>query len=343
MFLFTRPAGTVQAPRRTCSIYRVFLFLFTLYLIPPLLLYFSTWLQDALIFVHHLRTPYFANHSDPASFGLIAAREFELTQEDGCIIKTWQMLPASYYHSDGFLGGTAFINALSDGLPIVIYMHGNTGTRAISHRVELYKYIAGTFGYHVITFDYRGFGDSTCYPSEQGMMEDAGLVWKWVREKAPRAKVYIWGHSLGTSAATHLTAELCQDRDLPSGLILDAPFPNMIAAAENHPFSIPYWPIMPLFSRFVLQNIQQKFETSKHFDHISVPILILHGQQDVVIPIHLGKEVYRMALKSREQNPTWGRVDFVDCGPTGHRSNWESPMAREALKQFVLHQQSDIV
>lgn len=309
--------------------------MFLLYVIPPLVLCYSTWVQDAMVFVHHIRTPYFANLSDPQSFGVKAAREFELMYEDGCTLQIWQILPKHYHMSEDVLNESVYISALSDNSPVILYMHGNTGTRAIGHRVELYRYLSEVLGYHVITFDYRGFANSECYPSEIGMMEDGRLIWKWVRAKAPGAKVYIWGHSLGSAAATYLTKDLCQTNDLPAGLILEAPFPSIAAAGENHPFSMPYWPVMPIFSYLVLQRFEQKFESIKRFDYIRTPILILHGHGDSVVPFHLGKEMHEAALESRKKNPAFGRVEFVDCGDEGHRSSWESPQAKEAVKQFV--------
>jgi abhydrolase domain-containing protein 12 len=287
-----------------------------------------------MIFVHHMRTPFFANISDPASFGLQAAREFELKHKDGCTLQIWQILPKEYHHH-GPVSDGSFITALSDGSPIILYMHGNTGTRAIKHRVLLYKYLSEVLNYHVITFDYRGFGNSACYPSERGMMEDGRLVWNWARAKAPGAKLFVWGHSLGSAAATYLSKELCQRNDLPAGLILEAPFPDIVTAGENHPFSIPYWPVMPIFSYLVLQTFDQKFESVKRLEHIRVPILIMHGRSDFIVQFRLGKQMHQVALESRKKNLTLGEVKFVDCGEEGHKTSWESPQAKKAVKQFV--------
>lgn len=43
---------------------------------------------------------------------------------------------------------------LANGRPIVIYMHGNSGSRLSDHRVQLYKVIL-SLHYHIVTFDYR--------------------------------------------------------------------------------------------------------------------------------------------------------------------------------------------
>lgn len=43
---------------------------------------------------------------------------------------------------------------LSHGEPIIIYMHGNSGTRANEHRVQLY-HVLQDIDCHVIAVDYR--------------------------------------------------------------------------------------------------------------------------------------------------------------------------------------------
>ena len=46
-------------------------------------------------------------------------------------------------------------NSLSDGRPVLLYLHGNTSSRAVSHRVELYN-VLRKLDWHVVAFDYRG-------------------------------------------------------------------------------------------------------------------------------------------------------------------------------------------
>lgn len=328
-----------KVKKKTISSFTIFIILFLIYAIPPVVIRYNDWVKDAIIFVHHVKTPFFANISDPHSFGIQAVRQFELFHENGCGIETWQILP-KHYHTEEHISESDFVRALSDGSAVVLYLHGNTGTRATTHRVNLYKYLSGTVGHHVITFDYRGFGNSQCYPSEQGMMEDALLVWMWLREKAPRAKIYIWGHSLGSAAATYLAQNLCHNRDLPSGLILDAPFTNMVEAGQNHPMALPYWPIMPLFSYITFENFEQKFASEERMDHIECPILILHGRRDHIIPFHLGEKLYQKAIESRKLKSSGdvdhrGSLEFLDCKDAGHKTNWEFSKAKETLKKFI--------
>nr|XP_020445211.1 monoacylglycerol lipase ABHD12-like [Monopterus albus] len=90
-------------------------------------------------------------------------------------------------------------NTLSDGNPVFIYFHGNTGTRAAPHRVGVTK-ILSALGYHVLLPDYRGFGDSTGEPTEAGLTTDALYLYNWVKARSGNSLVIIWGHSLGTGS-----------------------------------------------------------------------------------------------------------------------------------------------
>jgi len=325
-----------KVKKKTISSFSIFLILFFLYAIPPLLIRYSGWVKDAIIFVHHVREPFFSNLSDPESFGLKAVREVELFHPDDCSIKVWQMLPKQYHEASPYRGSSdEFDKALSDGVPVVLYLHGNTGTRATTHRVNLYKYLAGSLGHHVIAFDYRGFGDSKCYPSEENMMEDALLVWSWLKTLAPRGRVYVWGHSLGSAAATHMAQVLSNRGESPSGLILDAPFTNLVEAGRNHPLSLPYWPVMPLFSLLTFESFKERFPSDEQILEVTCPILIMHGHKDRVIPYHLGRKLYEKALEGRKskKEEDAGTLEFLDCQDSGHKYNWE--FAKERLRTFI--------
>lgn len=48
----------------------------------------------------------------------------------------------------------------NSGRPIILYLHGNSGSRAGPHRKELYQ-ILQELDSHVLCLDYRGYADST--------------------------------------------------------------------------------------------------------------------------------------------------------------------------------------
>ena len=294
----------------------------------------SVQIQSHLIYLNYVRIPLFSNLSNPAEHGLRNARNFDLLQYDGCPVSTWHLLPDTY--QDNVTESQDYISALSDGAPIVLYLHGNTGSRGTPHRVSTYRSLSRR-GYHVIAFDYRGYGDSQCSPSERGMMEDALLEWDWVQSHAPLSRVFIWGHSLGSAAATYLAKEIWATRHAhPKGVILDAPFTSIIDAASSHPFGTPYRPVMAIFRQLVLETFQERFESESRLSHVPFPLLIAHGHNDVVIPFQLGQRMYQTALEARKRNPFLSRsLHFVDCGESNHKTNYESPDLQLALDHFM--------
>ena len=304
--------------------------LFCVYVAVILTLRYSQRLQSGLIYMNFVNLPMFVNLSRPMDLGLNGTVNFRLTHDNGCHIGVWHVLPGIYGGPDAVAKHSAL---LGDGSIIVLYLHGNTGNRAMHHRIQLYKYLSKERNYHVVTFDYRGFGDSNCTASEEGLMEDSLLVWQWIRGHAPEAEIYIWGHSLGASACTHLTARLASDNISPSGILLDAPFTNITEAAESHPFGLPFWILGPYFRYFMLSNLYETHKSVDRLPKITCPILIMHGQNDIIIPFRLGKKMYEAALATR--SPSSGEVVFVDCGDTAHKTNYVSPELRKVLDSFI--------
>ncbi|KAK6027638.1 hypothetical protein OSTOST_06330 [Ostertagia ostertagi] len=81
--------------------------------------------------------------------------------------------------------------------PIVLYLHGNSFDRTIAHRVELYN-LLNKLDCHVVTFDYRGYGDSDGDPSEPGLVNDSRVVYDYVKSHCKDNAIIVWGHSMGS-------------------------------------------------------------------------------------------------------------------------------------------------
>lgn len=155
--------------------------------------------------------------------------------------------------------------------PVILYFHGNTGTRANGHRVDLYKALR-KLGYHIITIDYRGFADSSDQsPTEKGCVSDALALYKYIK-KLTNNPIYVYGHSLGdddddehkkmkivyqhacvthiyiiflyyfhagTGISLHMMSIIAKYNNIgnPNGVILESPFNNLKDEVANHPFS----------------------------------------------------------------------------------------------------------
>ena len=98
---------------------------------------------------------------------------------------------------------------------------------------------------------------------------------KGVKEK----NIVIYGESLGTGVATHLS----QNKNF-GGLILETPFTSMIDAAKNF---YPYIPVGLL--------LKDKFDNKSKIKNISIPVLIMHGEVDQIVPFFMGKKMYEIA------------------------------------------------
>lgn len=58
---------------------------------------------------------------------------------------------------------------------------------------------ARVWAYTRLIWIFLGYGDSTGYPSEDGLVEDSINVYQWIKAHSGSSPVYIWGHSLGSA------------------------------------------------------------------------------------------------------------------------------------------------
>ena len=178
---------------------------------------------------------------------------------------------------------------------VFLFFHGNCGTRLgvfmrrPSPRVELCRALASHWGAHVVSFDYRGFGDSEGTPSEKGLKLDARAALSFVRQRS-NAKIIAYGQSLGTAIAATLDVD---------GVILDAPFPSIPVAATTYPvlkYLTPGLRRLGLLDQ-ILDAIPDHFVAPDV--HPSIPLLIVHKIQDTIVPFRLGRTVFEHAQQRR--------------------------------------------
>ena len=101
------------------------------------------------------------------------------------------------------------------------------------------------------------------------------MVKKGVDEK----NIVIYGESLGTGVATHLS----QNKEF-AGVILETPFTSMIDAAKKF---YPYIPVGLL--------LKDKFENKNKIKNVKSPILIMHGEKDQIVPFEMGQKMFEIA------------------------------------------------
>ncbi|MFN2571492.1 MAG: alpha/beta hydrolase [Gemmatimonadales bacterium] len=165
----------------------------------------------------------------------------------------------------------------------------------------------------LLVVDYPGYGGSGGRTTEAGMYEAADLAYDAVAERADvdRHRIFAYGRSLGTAAATHVAAA----HDI-AGMILESPFTSARGMAARH-----YRLVPPFLVRLRLDNIGT-------IRRIHCPILIFHGTADKLVPIKMGRDVADAA---------GGPVEFVMIEGAGHNDTYDmgGNAYREKLAAFV--------
>ncbi|XP_066964156.1 lysophosphatidylserine lipase ABHD12-like isoform X1 [Macrobrachium rosenbergii] len=306
----------------------------------PLVYHFCPALQRHLVFLTFVNYPRSIDFSKPEKEGLPGTRNFYLDTEENVKVGVWHILPESLLSSmpvETTDRDAWFENSLSDHRPVILYLHGNTASRAVAHRIELYN-VLRKMDYHVVAFDYRGYADSTPIPpNETGVVHDAKVVYRYVKERIGSSPFIVWGHSLGTGVSTHAVGDLCLEGDHPSAVVLESPFNNIKDEIKFHPLSSVFRK-MPKFEWLFLEPLAASgidFRSDDHIVHINAPVLILHAEDDLVVPFALGRKLYETALKKRPENaPPVKFIDFSSCHGYAHKYICRAPELPEILKNF---------
>lgn len=216
---------------------------------------------------------------DPAKYGLHNTEELLLKTPDGHKIVTWYAKAAP-------------------GQPTLLYFHGNSGTLADrADRISAFTKL----GRGVLMMAYRGYSGSTGRPSEAANVADAKLAYDTlIKMGVPAEDIILYGESIGTGIAVQVAAE----RPV-AGIILDAPYTSIVDVAE---ICYPYLP-----ARLMMRD---RYETMRYLPRVEVPLLVVHGEQDAIIPVEMGRKVARSAPGPSEI-VTFRRAGHSDHGKFG--------------------------
>jgi fermentation-respiration switch protein FrsA (DUF1100 family) len=163
----------------------------------------------------------------------------------------------------------------------IVYFHGNAGKLENRiHKLNHFKDMNVNF----LIIAWRGFSGNEGTPSEKGLYEDGNSSIKWLKNLGLAEKdIIIYGESLGTGVAT----EIAQNNNF-AGLILETPFTSMIDAAKN------FYPYIP-----VDLILKDKYKNNLKIKNINIPLLVMHGEADQIVPFWMGKKIYEIANKPK--------------------------------------------
>jgi len=227
----------------------------------------------------------------PAEAGLSGVEEVELASGDGETLIGW------------------FAKA-NPGQPTFMYFHGNAGNAAgRAEKIETMR----TGGAGVFYLNNRGYGGSTGKPTEKDNVADALTAYDYLLGSGVKpGQIVLYGESLGGGQAVRLGAA----REVRA-VVLESPLTSTVDVGKSTYFFLPL--------SYILTDT---FLNEENIRAVKVPVLILHGELDAIIPVAMGKRVYEAANEPK-------RLELIAAG---HHSDLFDHGAWERVRNFLRKQ-----
>lgn len=218
------------------------------------------------------------------------------------------------------LGGRLFpapIRTPNSEAPLILYYHGNGEIAADYDNLE---YIYTQMGIALLVMDYRGYGTSGGTPTAASLVTDAHGVIDALDEllaahSLKPSKIYVMGRSLGSVSAIETA---CYAGNRLAGLIVESGFSDTFGLLNR------------LGSRVTGDEETEGFANAHKMQQVTIPTLVLHGEQDILIPPSDGAALYS---KSKAHDR-----EFALIPGAGHNDIMITGMDQyfAAIREFVL-------
>jgi fermentation-respiration switch protein FrsA (DUF1100 family) len=223
------------------------------------------------------------------------------TAEDGVSLHAW------FFPASGEARGT------------VLVMHGNAEN--LSTHVNTVLWLVQE-GFNLFIFDYRGFGRSGGTPSLPGVHLDAAAALEQVltMPEASGKGVVVLGQSIGGAIAVHTLATSPHRREVALLALDSTPAGYRLIAREKLSGFFLTWPLQyPLSWLF-----DDDYSPIRSIGSLApLPLVVIHGEEDKVIPPHHGRLLYTAAGEPKE---------FWPSATPGHVTSFADPALR---RRFV--------
>jgi alpha-beta hydrolase superfamily lysophospholipase len=196
------------------------------------------------------------------------------------------------------------------GSPLVIFFHGNSAN--ITHFVDLLQYI-NEMGFSAFIFDYRGFGKSHGQlKREEDLYIDGRGAIDYLKKKGwqPSQMIY-YGHSLGAAVSLQMGLETP-----PAAAVLESPFTSMADIA---------WHTAPVtYALIGWWAIDAEFDNLNKIKNLSVPLVILQGAEDKIVPPKMALRLYKQAREPKMIYfiPNGGHNNLFQVGGKKYKTAW---------------------
>lgn len=135
-------------------------------------------------------------------------------------------------------------------------------------------------GFSVLAYDYRGYGMSGGKPSEKNTYADIRASYNYLTQqvKIDPKHIILMGMSLGTGPTIELGSQ-----EPAAAMILQSPYVSAYRIQT----------VLPLI-------LFDKYENLKKVSKITMPVLIIQGTDDAIVPMWHAQKIYH-ALKSPKE------------------------------------------
>ncbi len=228
---------------------------------------------------------------------------------DGTALNAW-FLPAQ--SKDG-----------SKAKATVLFLHGNAEN--ISTHFRSIAWLPAE-GFNVLAPDYRGYGASEGTPSLAGMQLDIDAAMRSLlaHQDVDPNRIIIFGQSLGGALAIHYAAHNAYRANIRAVVIDSAFYDYRQVANEKLAASFITWP----FQWLPWLTIDNDYSPAASIAALSpLPLLLIHGDQDMVVPAHHSRQLFERAGEPKEL--------WIIPG-AGHTQSLASEAVRNRLIEFLL-------
>lgn len=230
--------------------------------------------------------------------------------------------------ADGLTLSAWFLPARAPAQGTILFLHGNAQNIS-THLASVYW--LPERGFNVLLLDYRGYGASQGVPSVAGAQQDIDAAMRYLMARPgldPR-RIVLLGQSLGGALGLHYLAHSGYRAQL-RGAVIDSAFTGYRdIAGEKLRGSWLTWPLSWPLSLTVTDGYRPLAAAPQV---APIPLLILHGDRDEVIPLHHARQLYEAARPPKEL--------WVIEG-SAHIQSLDRPEVRDRLAAWLQARLSD--
>lgn len=171
----------------------------------------------------------------------------------------------------------------------------------------------------VLLPELRGYDGLSGRPTYVNAAHDARAARRFVASDlgVREEQVAYFGHSLGSAIAAELASEAA-----PFALLLQSPFSSARAMARR--MALPglsmFWPVVS----------RVHYDTEERVRALAMPVSVVHGLRDLIVPAKMGQAVYHAAQVKGELLlvPSAGHNDVAERAPMDYWSWFRTALSK---------------